>query len=139
MAPNVAFNNGYGVDAVMYHWSFHSQQHEKAELLLTRLEQGSDNAVVAFFDNSTTITENMLRNSLLIVANGGGESELPSFAWKLVGHRLNFRIIVRFVWDNENNRFKSAYYQADMLTPLIKVLGNIQDASTVLSSTLGFY
>ncbi|KAG3006153.1 hypothetical protein PC120_g17551 [Phytophthora cactorum] len=139
MAPNVILNDGFGVDAVLKCWSFHSRQHERAEIQLLRLEQGPENAVVAYVNNSTTITENMLRNSLLTDDNCVGERELPSFASKLVGHRLTFRIIVRFVWDDEKGLFESAYHQADMLTPLIKMLGNMQDASTVFSSSLGFY
>ncbi|KAG3086843.1 hypothetical protein PI125_g18817 [Phytophthora idaei] len=139
MAPNVAFNDGFGVDAVLECWSFHSCQQERAETQLVRLEQGPENAVVAYANNSTTITENMLRNSLLTDDNCEGERELPSFASKLVGHRLTFRIVVRFTWDDQEDRFKSAFHQADMLTPLIKVLGNMQDASTFLSSSLGFY
>ncbi|ETM53807.1 hypothetical protein L914_02752, partial [Phytophthora nicotianae] len=36
-------------------------------------------------------------------------------------------------------RFDSAYHQADMLTPLLNLLGDMEDTCAVLSSSLGFY
>ncbi|KUF97542.1 hypothetical protein AM587_10008418 [Phytophthora nicotianae] len=139
MAPNIAFNDGYGIHAVLKNWSHRSLHHEKTEIQLVRLEPGSEGIVVAHLSNATTITESMLRKSFLCAGKDGENSEWPSFAWKLLGQRLTIRTIVRFEWDYENSRFDSVFYEADMLTPLLDLLGNMQDASTVLSSSLGIY
>ncbi|KAL3670992.1 hypothetical protein V7S43_004177 [Phytophthora oleae] len=134
MTPNVAFNNGYGVDAVLENWRFRSAHYEKIEVRLVRLEQGAENLLVAYLSNLTTVTETMLRQSLSC-----GDGTVPAFAWKLLGRQLEVPTCVHFRWSNNEIRFASAHYEADMLTPLFKLLGNLEDASIVLNSTLGIY
>ncbi|KUF88118.1 hypothetical protein AM587_10000334 [Phytophthora nicotianae] len=138
MAPDIAFNNGYGIDRVLSHWHFCSLHFLKMEVRLVCLEHGSGNEMIAHLSNCTIITESMLRNSLFCDGKEG-DNEWPSFAWKLLGQRLTVQTTVRFEWDDKNRRFESVFFEADMLTPLLKLLGDMEDASTVLSSNIGIY
>ncbi|KAK1941978.1 hypothetical protein P3T76_006300 [Phytophthora citrophthora] len=82
MTPNVAFNNGYGVDVVLEDWRFRSVHHEKIQVRLVGVEEGAENMLIAYLSNLTTITEKMLRQSLYCV-----DGTLPTFTWKLIGRQ----------------------------------------------------
>ncbi|KAL3659167.1 hypothetical protein V7S43_015746 [Phytophthora oleae] len=129
MAPNVAFDDGYEVDAVLDNWRSRLVHHEKIQVRLVRLEQGPGNLLLAYLIISEVIPRKALLHCL--------GDEAPEFAWKLLGLELEVPTCVHFRWDEQERRFVSVHYEADMLTPLLKLLGNLEDASAVLNSPLG--
>ncbi|OWZ15739.1 hypothetical protein PHMEG_00010556 [Phytophthora megakarya] len=54
----------------------------------------------------------------------------------LRGQSFVLRGSVRFVWDSEHCKFVDLHSQADMISPLLQVLGNIEDVSIVFSEAL---
>ncbi|KAE8882377.1 hypothetical protein PF005_g1030 [Phytophthora fragariae] len=139
MASDIAFNRGYGVDAMLEDWRVLTLHHKQHEIRLVRLDHDVDGMVVATLNNSTTITENMLRSSLPDLMCGGDPNKWHPLVRKLLEQCFMIPATVRFEWDDTRNRFVSAHYEADMLTPLLKLLGNLEDASIVLNSTLGIH
>ncbi|OWZ21146.1 hypothetical protein PHMEG_0004337 [Phytophthora megakarya] len=134
MMPNIAFNGGrQGADAVFEDWKTISQHHENTETQLTCLECGEGGLLIAHMNNVSTITAKMIRNHLL----DDEDSEWPSLARKLLGQSLVIPTIVRYEWDELNSRFASVYYEPDMLTPLLGLLGNLEEATRVVNSALG--
>eukprot|EP00644_Phytophthora_capsici_P005620 jgi/Phyca11/98316/e_gw1.2.833.1 len=129
MAPNVVFNDGYGVDSILDNWRTRSVHHNKIQVRIVRLEQGADNLLLAYL----VISEVIARETLL---NCFGD-KAPTFVSKLVGLELAVPTCVHFRWDEQEKHFNTVHYEADMLTPLLKLLGNLNDATSVLNSPFG--
>ncbi|GMF10742.1 unnamed protein product [Phytophthora lilii] len=136
MTSDVASNSGFGADAMLEDWRFYSNHHDNLEIRLGSLEKRAEGLIIAFVKIYTTITERMLLNSLPQLTNAKNEAK-ESSAWKLISQTLVVPTTVKFQWDDARDQFVSAYYEADMLTPLLRLLGNWEIASRVLSSSLG--
>jgi hypothetical protein len=63
----------------------------------------------------------------------GKATRLSSIADKLLGQRLVIRGSVRFDWDSGSSRVTRLISQGDMLSPLLQLLGNLDDVSLVFS------
>ncbi|KAK1942497.1 hypothetical protein P3T76_005996 [Phytophthora citrophthora] len=122
MAPNVAFNDGYGVDANLL------GAPRKIQVQLVRLEQGPDDLLLAYL----VISEVIPRETLLNCFGG----RMPTFALKLLGLELDVPVCVHFRWNEQEKRFDSVHYIVVMLAPLVKLLGNLEDATAVLTRSL---
>ncbi|KAL3659168.1 hypothetical protein V7S43_015747 [Phytophthora oleae] len=136
-ASNIAFNGGFGVDALFEDWKAISLQYDSTVTELVSLEAGEGEVLVARMDNISTITANMVRNALVPLANDDAEANWPNFATKRLGQQLVIQTTVRFEWDEMRGQFVSVYYEGDMLTPLLKLLGNLEEATRVFCSSLG--
>ncbi|GMF28760.1 unnamed protein product [Phytophthora fragariaefolia] len=79
----------------------------------------------------------MLRRALASVVVGSMSDRWPTVAWKLLDQRLVIPGTVHFKWDEAKHQFASVYYEIDMLAPLTKVLGNLEDVCMVLNSPSG--
>ncbi|OWZ20871.1 hypothetical protein PHMEG_0004670, partial [Phytophthora megakarya] len=53
---------------------------------------------------------------------------------KLLGQRLVMHGSVRFSWNSSVNRVDGLLSQSDMVTPLLQLLGNIDDVSLLLGN-----
>lgn len=132
-APDVAFNRGRGPNAILEFWRLSSFHHKTLGFRLVRLERGANGLVVAFADGSTTTTKKMLRTALPHLVR---EAKWSAIATKLVGLRLVIPSTTTFGWDNEVARIVSVHYETDMLTPLLKLLDNLENVSIVLNSAI---
>ncbi|GMF13506.1 unnamed protein product [Phytophthora lilii] len=56
-----------------------------------------------------------------------------SIAARLADHRIVMQGPVRFNWDNTSNRMSGLYTQTDMVSPLLQLLGNLEDVLVVFS------
>ncbi|ETO77468.1 hypothetical protein F442_07335 [Phytophthora nicotianae P10297] len=59
------------------------------------------------------------------------EREWSRIAGRLVNQRLVMRGSVHFNWDGTSNRVMGLITQADMVSPLLQLLGNLEDVSRV--------
>ncbi|KAJ8525319.1 hypothetical protein ON010_g15796 [Phytophthora cinnamomi] len=137
MAPDVTSNQGYGVDALLKDWSSLSLRHESLEVQLARVQYEVQSVIVADVIIFTTINERMLHNALRHDVSVGMGDRWPLAVWKLLGQRLAVPSSVRFCWDESRHQFVSVYFDVDMVTPLMEVFNSLEDASRVLSSSLG--
>ncbi|OWZ02498.1 hypothetical protein PHMEG_00025927, partial [Phytophthora megakarya] len=55
---------------------------------------------------------------------------------KLLNQRLVMRGLVRFDWDNNTNRMAGIHSQSDLLTPMLRRLGSLQDVSRAFNGAL---
>ncbi|KAG1696853.1 hypothetical protein DVH05_017763 [Phytophthora capsici] len=133
MMPNVLFNAGYGVETALKDWRLVSAHHEKLSYNLDRMERRPGRSMVAYMTGVTTITEKMLLTAFSDVKEGS------KWTAKLLGHRLEIPSELFFHFDESNTRVVRAHYVADMMTPLLKLLESVEEATIVLNSALDIH
>ncbi|OWZ22240.1 hypothetical protein PHMEG_0003079 [Phytophthora megakarya] len=131
MDPDVTDGTVVGVNAIMESWERMSLCFPGIEIEPTCLENGSDGGIVATARQHTTINENMLLYAFPHLIQECGEySKLVN---KLLGRHILIRGSVCFKWDKENGRMSSFVFKADLLTPMLRLLDNLEDVSHVFS------
>jgi hypothetical protein len=132
MALDVVLDVGRGPETVIKEWGCISQWFKDVELELEGLEKGPVGTLVASTTTSVTISEKTLRTVFPHLVSG----ERSPLADKLRGQRIVMRGSVRFEWDAATGRIKGLISQADMLTPLLHVLGGLEDVAAVFDESL---
>ncbi|OWZ12169.1 hypothetical protein PHMEG_00014707 [Phytophthora megakarya] len=131
-APDVLSSEGYGPEALVRSlnvWQkFDGVNMELEEMI-------SANVVVATTKTTATITEQTLKDVFpyLVVARAGGST--LSLVEQLCGQQIILLGSTRFVWDRESDRLASIISESDMLTPMLYLLGILEDASLVFERT----
>lgn len=134
MAPDVAFNSGQGVEAMMRSWKCLSLWFQDVELELEDLDRSTPGSLVSMTRTTVTITERTLRNVFPhLHRNSGAGARL---ATKLLGQRIAMRGLTRFVWDSVGGRFTRVIAHSDLLTPLLRLLDSIEDVSLVFDRSI---
>eukprot|EP00644_Phytophthora_capsici_P018203 jgi/Phyca11/113874/e_gw1.25.113.1 len=133
MDVNILHGSGHGVEALLLHWKRLSTWFKGVECRLVSLVQDTEDWVAATTVVSCTITETTVANVFphLSTNNGDGRSPLVD---KLVGQRIVVKSLERFEWDCAFDRIVRMIDQSDLITPMLKLLGNLQDVSIVLSN-----
>ncbi|KAL3657585.1 hypothetical protein V7S43_017552 [Phytophthora oleae] len=132
MAPDVAFNAGRGPDALIRSWKCLSVWFQDVELELEGLKKAGRSSLVACTTTSVTITERTLLNvfpHLSLV----GDREIVE---KLLNQRLVVRGSMQFEWDAAYCRVTSVITQANLLTPMLRLLGGVEVTSYVFEKAL---
>lgn len=89
----------------------------------------TDNSLVAATTTSITITSSSMRYVWPPL------TKLQAAA-KLLGQRVVMRGSVRFEWDSTINRVVRLIFQADMVSPMLQLLGSLEDVSLLFSGGL---
>ncbi|KAG6617581.1 bZIP transcription factor 1 [Phytophthora cinnamomi] len=132
MTPDVTDGNVHGIDAIMEQWRLYTLYHTDLHMALERLERGPDNSVIATTKTSMTITESTLFHAFRHLLDGNC-SHSDSIVSKLLGQRIVMRGSVQFGWDEQSGRVCRLTCSADMLTPMLKLLGSLEDVAFVFS------
>ncbi|KAE9175534.1 hypothetical protein PF005_g25359 [Phytophthora fragariae] len=130
MVPDVVFNSGQGVEAMMRSWKCLSQWFQDVELELEGLDRGAAGSLVAVTRTGVTITERTLRNVFPRLCSD------RRLADRLLGQRIVMRGLTRFEWDGACGRFTSVMAHSDMLTPMLRLLGSVEDVSLVFERSI---
>ncbi|KAG2878351.1 hypothetical protein PC129_g20260 [Phytophthora cactorum] len=133
MAPDVAYNAGRGPEAIMRSWKCLSMWFEDVELELEDLTKTGRGSIVAETTTQVTITERTLRN---VFPHLSSSDEGRALADKLLNQRLVMRGSVRFEWDPVYCRMASVMSQSDLLRPVLRLLGTLDDTSRALEKAL---
>ncbi|OWZ10939.1 hypothetical protein PHMEG_00016113 [Phytophthora megakarya] len=137
MTPDVRDGLVCGPKAILARWMMFSLYFDDIYVDLQGLEKGRvGNSVVATTVTSITISNNSMRLVFPHLVEKGGADSVISLADKLRGQRLEVRGSVVFEWDNTIGRVSKMRSQSDMLTPLLRVLGNLDDVSHVFEGAL---
>ncbi|ETK88634.1 hypothetical protein L915_07140 [Phytophthora nicotianae] len=124
-----------GVDALARNWAVYTQYFRDVQIRLDRLDQVVENSLVATTTTSITITRNSLTKIFPHLMSDDfdydKEREWSRIAGRLVNQRLVMRGSVHFNWDGTSNRVMGLITQADMVSPLLQLLGNLEDVSRV--------
>ncbi|CAI5718120.1 unnamed protein product [Peronospora destructor] len=137
MAPDVVFNAEHGVESIMTNWEYFTLWFQDVEIELNGLVKSGMGSFVASTTTSFTITERSLDQifpSLIKCRDTEGSLLGP----KLLGQRIVMRGSTRFDWDNSYGRVVSVISESDMLTPMLNILGCLEDVSQVFERSLIF-
>ncbi|GMF29882.1 unnamed protein product [Phytophthora fragariaefolia] len=141
MTPDVTFNAERGVEAMLKSWSCISRWFTGVEMVLERLEKDALGALVANTLTSVTITVQTLRIVFPHLNTRNTHSRYlggtaSSLAERLVDQTIIMRGVTRFEWDPAHCRVVSVESESDMISPMLHLLGSLEDVSRVFSSAL---
>ncbi|GMF65825.1 unnamed protein product [Phytophthora lilii] len=128
MAEDVIGDTGFGVESLLKNWRQLSMYHEDMEIELVRLDVGPDKGLIANVRSAATMSETALRHGFPHLFKNGEWTPLGA---RLLGKRIIMRGAVSFVWDEGRGREASLQYSVDMLTPMIQLLGSLEDVAQV--------
>eukprot|EP00644_Phytophthora_capsici_P015706 jgi/Phyca11/121681/e_gw1.44.87.1 len=132
MAIDVVDGSECGVEAHLNNWRLFSLYHGDVQLQLERLEKGPGHSVVATMKTGITITENTLRNLYLhLLVNESDDDKWSPLAYRLLNQRIEINGSIRFVWDPSSGRVTSLQSTMDLLTPILRLVGSVDDVARV--------
>ncbi|KUF82409.1 hypothetical protein AM587_10000147 [Phytophthora nicotianae] len=136
MAPDLDAGTVFGFEALVRNWGVFSQFFQDVRVYLESVEQTTEHSLLARTTTSVTFTEITLRDAFLYQGHQECDQQerWVHIAGKLLGQRLDMHGSVQFTWDSSNHRVVGLISQADMITPLLKILGNVEDVSAVFSN-----
>ncbi|KAG7376999.1 hypothetical protein PHYPSEUDO_012336 [Phytophthora pseudosyringae] len=134
MAPDMVFNSGRGPKAMIRTWKCISLWFQDVELEIEGMGKGSVGSLVAATTTRMTITERTLRNVFPHLCDTSGKYK--GLAEKLDGQRVVMRGSIRFEWDPAQRRVSSVTAQSDLLRPILRLVGNVEEASQVFEKSI---
>ncbi|KAG6958002.1 hypothetical protein JG687_00009625 [Phytophthora cactorum] len=129
MAPDVIHNSGCGAEAMIRSWRRLSNWFEDVELKFERLEKSAEGSIVATTTTSITINEVTVRNVFPRLHNSRNHKGRSRQTQKLLGQRIVMHGSTRFEWDSAFDRVTSVVGHSDLLTPMLRLLGNVEDVT----------
>ncbi|ETP30063.1 hypothetical protein F442_20872, partial [Phytophthora nicotianae P10297] len=131
MAPAVMGGSFFGVDAQLENWRLFAFYFDEVRVDLKCLKTPTSDTLVADTVTRVTITTNTLRRAFPHLnrdGTGGSKGGVwSSLAAKMLGKNIVMRGSVSFRWDSATDKVVSIYSQADMLTPMLNLLGSLED------------
>jgi len=130
------------VDALIEQWQRYSCCFGSLSLKLLRMEEQPFGAMATSSTLSLTITETTLRNVFphLVGRTSADDTERHDtylrIGSRLLGRRLDCQCRVRFSWDDESGRVTRLDATMDLLSPLLRALGSVEDVSYALEQAL---
>ena len=136
MAPDVLYNDGSGVEAIMSSWRHFSLCFRDAEVDLTGLEKSGFDTLIASTTTAFCIDlQTMTRVFAHLCGEDAGRVELQ-LADKLLGRRVVMHGLTRFEWDVGYGRVTRITSESDLLTPMLELLGTLEDVVLVCGKAL---
>ncbi|OWZ00380.1 hypothetical protein PHMEG_00028441 [Phytophthora megakarya] len=132
MTPDVTDGRAIGVDAIMETWKYMSSCFPGLAIETTCLEIGPNGSVVATTRHSLTINENMLQLMFPHVLHGDGR--YPQLLNQLLRQHIAIQSTVRFEWDDDSGLLSRFLFKGDLITPMLRLLGNLEDVSRLFSN-----
>ncbi|KAF4043308.1 hypothetical protein GN244_ATG04349 [Phytophthora infestans] len=137
MAPDLATGTVFGFEALARNWGIVGLLFDDVRFKLDHVERATEISIVAKTTTSFTIS----RQSIVDVCRDEDFSDSPAqrtrwtrIAAVLLEERLTMRGTVQFTWDNSAKRMIGLVSQLDMISSLLKLLGNVEDISIIFSS-----
>ncbi|KAG1690070.1 hypothetical protein DVH05_028408 [Phytophthora capsici] len=135
LTPDVELGERNGVDTFIEQWRRYSTYFGSLHLQLKRMEEQPMGALLATASLSLTITEATLRSVFPhLLASTSAESF--TLCTRLLGQRLECQYTIRFQWEDLTKRVTGLECKMDWITPLLRVLGNLQDVNCCLENAL---
>lgn len=129
MMPDVTDGDVFGVDALLENWALQSLCYDEFDLQPVRMEKRANDSLLAKTQATLVISENTIRYAFpQLIVDDGQPSPLVS---KMLGQTLSLWGSVVFEWDAATNRVAGVYCRSDHLTPLLNLLGSLEDVACV--------
>ncbi|OWZ05922.1 hypothetical protein PHMEG_00021903 [Phytophthora megakarya] len=140
MAPDVSDGNLQGPKALMQNWELFSSYFDDIHVELKSMRNITEDTLLATTTTSVSISSHTLR-SLFPHMNSDGYGGVYGGTWsplakQLEGQRLVMQGSVRFYWDSVTNRVVQIRSWSDMLTAILRAVGNLEDVSCVFNGAL---
>ncbi|KAK1928645.1 bZIP transcription factor 1 [Phytophthora citrophthora] len=135
MASDVALGEWSGVDTLIGQWRRYSAYFSSPHLQLKRVEEQPMGVLLAKASLSLTITETTLRSVFPHLLTSTSSENLQ-LCTRLLGQRLECQYSVSFQWEDVTKRVTGLECKMDWITPLLQVLGNLQDVNICLEKAL---
>lgn len=140
MSQDVRCGDGCGVDAMMKSWERFSACFDNIDIKIESLKKQNASGLVAATTARVTVSETTLR-VLFPHLNSDGKGVVDGGKWSvlattLLGRPLVTQGSVLFRWDPATSRMVSVQSQLDLLTPTLRLLGNLENVSRVFGNAL---
>ncbi|OWZ08601.1 hypothetical protein PHMEG_00018822 [Phytophthora megakarya] len=133
MAPDLDAGTVRGFKALVNNWRVFTKSFQDVQLQLQSLKQISETLLVATTTTTTiTISASSMENMFPHLMNKADGTWSP-LATMLFGHRFVMHGSVSFHWDNTRNCVVGLISKMDMVSPMLQVLGNLEDVSRVFN------
>ncbi|POM61366.1 hypothetical protein PHPALM_29628 [Phytophthora palmivora] len=137
MAPDLDAGTVRGLESLARNWKAFTQFFQDVQIRLGRLDEVAENSLVASTTTSITITRHSLSCMFPhLISDGHEGAEWSHIASRMLNQRLVMRGSVHLNWDSDSNRVISLITQADMLSPVLQLLGNLEDVSLTFANAL---
>ncbi|POM71052.1 Bzip transcription factor [Phytophthora palmivora] len=133
-AHDAAMGELRGVDALMEQLRLYSEWFGNPKLHLQRVEAVAPGVMAATATLNVTVTELTLRHVFPHLVESAGENNCERLCQRLLGQRLDCSSAVTFLFDEDSDRIVRLEASIDMMTPLLRMLGSIEDASDLEAS-----
>ncbi|ETP18491.1 hypothetical protein F441_07293 [Phytophthora nicotianae CJ01A1] len=138
MSPDLDTGITSGIEALMKRWKTFTRLFPSGHIQLENLRQLTSDSLVATTSTSVTLTEHVLQH---LFQHGSDDGKAHSIRRgrvfsRLQGQHIVMRGSVRFGWDEGAKRVVRLYFQTDILTPMLGLLGNLEDVSFIFSGAL---
>ncbi|OWZ16595.1 hypothetical protein PHMEG_0009593 [Phytophthora megakarya] len=121
LIPRVISSAGVGIEAHLEEWKTLSAIFPDFNMNIVRMEEGSSGEVVVTSKAVLSFSEKAFRSA-------------NSAADKLLGRKLKIFTVAHFIWDTTVARVAEIRFQADMISPLLRVLGSLDLVANIFSS-----
>lgn len=134
MAPDVIHGTNQGVDSLLGYWKIFSLFFDDIDIQAVYLKRGAKGSLLATTEATLTVTPSTLRYAFPHLLQADKGEEWTPLAAKLLGQQLILRGFIYFGWDAEHHHVVHLQQEFDLLTPLLRLLGNLEDVSWVFSN-----
>ncbi|OWZ13489.1 hypothetical protein PHMEG_00013176 [Phytophthora megakarya] len=133
LVPRVISGGGIGVEAHLEEWKTISAIYPDFDMKIVRMEEGPSGEVVVTSKTVLVFSESTFRNAFPHVISN---DYMYPIVDKLLGQALEIDTVARFTWDDLVKRVADIKFQADMMSPLLSVLGSLDDVAGLFRSAL---
>ncbi|ETM99966.1 hypothetical protein PPTG_18544 [Phytophthora nicotianae INRA-310] len=134
MAPDVASNNGTGVETLLDSYRLLAFYLPDFETRIVRMEIVEDMILVTT-TVQITLTANTLQRAFPHLAPGAEQHEWLLVAKKLLGKQIVMRGSTRFMWDSTTKHVALLQSSADLLSSILRLLGDIQSVCSAFGES----
>ncbi|EGZ06270.1 hypothetical protein PHYSODRAFT_307262 [Phytophthora sojae] len=128
MAPGVIIEDDRGVEAMLEHWRLVSISQPNFEIKVVRLENGPDSSIIATTKINIIMCKSMLQHTF---PNLDKFERGRRLAAKLLGQPFEINGSIQFNWDNEKSCMLSLQHKSDVMMPIIRFLGDLDDVAFI--------
>ncbi|OWY93629.1 hypothetical protein PHMEG_00036903 [Phytophthora megakarya] len=134
MTADVIGQTGCGTDAILEDYRLVSLYQPDLDCRLVNLENGFEESIVASTRVNITISTSTLQFAFPRLVND--PVKWKALGEKLLGQKFLLCGSVVFKWDTDRQRIVSVHMQADMLTPMLQLLGNLENVASVFDNAM---
>uniref|UniRef100_H3H5G9 Uncharacterized protein n=1 Tax=Phytophthora ramorum TaxID=164328 RepID=H3H5G9_PHYRM len=136
VSPDVVGETGFGVERLIEDYRRLALYLPDSDTQLVRLDTGPGDSLTATAAVAIVVTAKMLHFAFPHLVRDGDRGQWSQLAATLLGQRFVLRGSIQFKWDSGTSRVKLVQTRADLLTPILRLLGDLETISRVFDNAL---